>query len=88
MNVCRKQRKRKWVLAGLMMVAGLVPVEAASPGLSPKASPEQSTSIICAPYSTGGGVAASWGSCDGGINCCSGYPEAKCDLGGHGFPSV
>jgi hypothetical protein len=88
MHVGRKQRKRKWVLAGLMMVAGLVPVEAASPGLSPKVNPKQSVSVICSPYSSGGVVADSWGSCDLGTNCCSGSPEAKCDLSGHGFPSV
>ena len=79
--VNQKQRKRKWIgVAACLTLAGLFPASASSPNI-PNFKNVNPSSTPC------GRDKARSGSCAGGGDCCSGYPEASCDSGG-GIPRV
>jgi hypothetical protein len=74
----RKQRKKKWIIsATLVVVASMIPAEASSPKLSdPGSTADQRLSKVCGREDL---AKTTWGSCDAGLDCCSGFPEAPCD---------
>ena len=93
----RKQRKKKWILAAVVVLtATLIPAEASSPDLPDQAS-ASNYKVECRQKTIGQEVgdvdAIRYGSCAAGSsNCCYGYPEAACGgplgIGGGGFEPV
>lgn len=82
-----RKRKRGWVGAsGFLLMAGLLPAQAASPNLPALERPSQ-ISTICGQKQSLAGVdnaGFSKGSCDAGGDCCGGFPEATCTRSGGG----
>lgn len=92
MTLTRKQRKKKWVLiVGVLMIAGLVPVQASSPNLSLSDPADSEPPLGCDRTEGDDEFNDTYqrdGTCDAGGNCCFGRPEDGCDIGDGGLPSV
>jgi hypothetical protein len=70
------RRSRTWIgVAVLSLMAGLIPAQAASPGLS-----EITLAGGAGRHACGHITLDVWGSCSGGGSCCDGFPESRCYL--------